>query len=279
MVDSGGFAFMRRPSKAWSAQHLIELFRTMDADLFVALDIPPLPTDSTRIKRRKWLRTLQNLEVMVAALPPDTLVPVVHADEERQLDRKCREILSIIENSKWVGIGGLVPYFMRTAFYRKSTLTSPQQHVVRNIRQARAWFPNSLLHAFGAGSPQTVIGAALAGADSADSTAWRTAAGFGSVYLLDGSRVELLPRNGSRAKRLTADTWKLLGKCSCPICRKNNSVADRARALTSHFEPRAIHNYWTLRAITGAMPGPRVARCKANPPIELNQAWLAPLTN
>ena len=86
------------------------------------------------------------------------------------------------------------------------------------------------------------------GAHSADSHAWRQAAGFGSIYLPGkGQRILEWNKPHKRPRPLIDDDdRRLLGECTCPACRLHDCIEDRISGLKGSFEPRSIHNAWVL---------------------------------
>jgi len=112
------------------------------------------------------------------------LVPVVHGYDLRSLRRACEEILQF-EEPTVVGLGSLVPLIMRSAIPAnlRKRWQSTDQFVASAIETVRSCFPHSVLHVFGVGSLRTLRAAFSAGADSADTLAWRVKSANGAIVL------------------------------------------------------------------------------------------------
>src|SRR5205085_412252 len=105
--------------------------------------------------------------------------------------------------------------------------------IAKALKLIREHYPQSRLHAFGAGGPRTFPAVYAIGADSGDSIGWRQAAGFGSIFLPFRSQRTIRWRRGSRPPRktLTNSDRVELANCECPVCSKQSSISGRVKAL------------------------------------------------
>jgi hypothetical protein len=178
----------------------------------------------------------------------------------------------------WIGMGGIVPLLQRSGFTRRAVSGTPQAIIADTVRTVRSYFPRSILHAFGAGSIQTMLALFGLGAQSADSIGWRQAAGFDSIYL-PGRNQRLLSweRESPRPRPIIDESDKLLlAGCGCPSCRPLDRVGQRISNLAAGFEQRSLHNLWVLRAEIEAFVAARSAgREKDFLRGRLSDAWMS----
>jgi tRNA-guanine family transglycosylase len=258
MLDSGGFTMMRRKSRNWGVEDVSAVYDRVDADIVVSLDIPPSLTDSPRARASKLKRTLDNLAFLAPRFGA-RLMPVVHGRTQKEITASCKGILSLTPRPAWIGIGGLVPLLQRSGFYRTASRETPQTQIAGAVELARAFFPGSILHAFGVGSIQTMLALFALGVQSADSIGWRQAAGFGSIYL-PGRNQRLLSWKGEspRPRPIINEADRaLLAECSCPECAPIERLQHRVRNLAAGFKQRSLHNLWVLRGEIDALVGAR----------------------
>jgi tRNA-guanine family transglycosylase len=268
---------MTRKDLRWSVENVAELYRKIDADYLVSLDVPPNGQDRKSDRRRKYERTLENLEALLPEFG-DRLVPVVHGRGHDELEQNCQRIHALTPSPKLIGIGGLVPMLQRCGNVRSLGADTPQAHVADAIHCVRRHFPRAKIHLFGVGSLHTVLGVIAAGADSVDSIGWRQAAGFGSVYIPGRHRRLLTHRERDTPCRPFVDRQELeiLRSCPCPACR--HAPQSNISALANHFKPRAAHNIWVLYSeIAAYLEARRESRGSAYLASRLSDAWLGAL--
>lgn len=244
MVDSGGFVLMTQDVN-WGVSELSSIFKNTDADLFISLDLPPLPSDSKSTIKKKWKTTVRNYDYLTSQFG-EQIVPVVHATNQKSLEIACEDVANRVSSPDWIAVGGLVPYFSKCGFSKLGHDQTPQEHIVSTLKLVKARFPKSRIHALGAGSPQTIIGVVASGADSVDSTAWRTSAGFGCIYSETGKRIELIGGMRRRGQTISEAESKEIEDCSCPSCRELTTGRGRIARLKRHFENRSVHNLWNI---------------------------------
>jgi queuine/archaeosine tRNA-ribosyltransferase len=173
-----------------------------------------------------------------------------------------------------IGIGGVVP-LLRNAI-RLADAGTPERYIAAAVSLVRTALPLSKIHVFGAGGPRTFPALYSFGADSADSIAWRHAAGFGSVFLPFKSQRAIKWNLSKRPPRkvLDEDDLAQLAQCACPICGPKHSLDDRITALVNGFHNRSIHNAWMLTHQMASWPSTRrgMASLVANGKLGLNWA-------
>jgi len=278
MVDSGGFVLMNKVDCHWTVSDVAKLYRRIDADHLVALDVPPNRKDRRNRRQAKYLQTLRNLELLLGEFG-DKIVPVAHGRGRDELEANCRQIVKLAPNPKLIALGGMVPLLQQCGQTRNPSKDAPQAIVAEAIRCMRSYFPKTKIHLFGAGSLHTVLGVLAMGANSVDSIGWRKAAGFGSVYLPGRHRRLLTHRERERPCRpfVSRKELEILRACGCPAC----SAAPRSNiaTLTKSFQPRALHNIWVLYSeIAGFLEAKRNDQDADYLSARLSDAWLAAIT-
>lgn len=83
-----------------------------------------------------------------------------------------------------------------------------------------------------------------AGADSVDSSSWRSKAAFGAIQLAGvGDRYITSNKRHKKYLNLSRKEKRILDSCRCPACRQH-SLGD----LRKNFELRALHNAWVFQS-------------------------------
>jgi queuine/archaeosine tRNA-ribosyltransferase len=256
MIDSGGFSFMTGRYAPITVDELVAIYRTLGADVYAALDVPPAAGDDASQRRRKWQRTLANLDRMLELGGTDQLMPVVHGRTLGEIIAACEDVRRRIKNPSIVALGGMVPFLRghmseQRFQYRRAdgSKAAGEVFVADAIVACRSQFPRSHFHVLGVGSTTTAIAVLALGADSIDSLAWRRAAGFGTILLagLAERIISLQSRSRYSRPKLAKKDKILLHNCKCPICLTHSRVSDRIRVLAKSYIARAVHNVWTLR--------------------------------
>lgn len=255
VIDSGGYSFMTENWSNVTADDVVDVYRDLNADIYAALDLPPAPGDDRATRRRKWQKTVRNLDRMLRSMGEQGLMPIVHGHTLDEIAKSCRDIRDRVAQPPIVALGGMVP-FMRGLMQRQfsyerrnGTRADGATFVADAISVCRAEFAGSHLHVFGAGSTTTAVALLALGADSVDSLAWRRAAGFGTIFLV-GHAERIISRKGrlrDSRPRITRKNDSLLNGCSCPVCIVHDQPRQRSRALGDSYIARAVHNVWTLR--------------------------------
>ena len=164
------------------------------------------------------------------------LIPVIHGFNDKQIQWYVKKLEKIAKFS-FYGIGSLVPSLFNV------NGVGGILNVTKIISLVRKRFQNSKLHIFGTGSALTMHLMFYAGADSLDTSAWRTKAAFGAIQMPGmGDR---WVTNTSRKKpypKLSKKEKQNLENCKCPACKKFGF-----KGLKTEFENRASHNAWVYQ--------------------------------
>lgn len=280
MVDSGGFVLMTKRRAAWNVTRVAELYKRLDADLLVSLDLPPRRTDSRGVRGSLYARTLANLSELVERYGRK-IVPVVHGVNLQEIESNCGQIGRVMPNPVLVGVGGIVPALQGCGRVNIDSRTSPQRGIAEIMQCVRAHFPKSGVHVFGVGSLHTVLAMVALGAQSVDSIGWRQAAGFGSVFIPGRQRRLLTSRERIRPCRPFVDDLdkEILRDCVCPACRGASPVGENIARLAAHFKPRAAHNIWVLyKEVASYLSEHEAGRGAYFLSSRLSEAWLGAIT-
>jgi tRNA-guanine family transglycosylase len=132
------------------------------------------------------------------------------------------------------GIGSLVP----SVFTSKGA--GGIYNVVKVVSAVRKALPEKTIHVFGVGSTLTMHLMFYVGADSVDSSAWRTKAAFGAIQLPEtGDRYISLRKKHKHYPQLRQEELRILDECKCPACK-----GEGLEGLRKSFTMRALHNAW-----------------------------------
>jgi queuine/archaeosine tRNA-ribosyltransferase len=248
MIDSGGFALMKSPSAKWSASTVGNFIGSIDADVFVSLDLPPSPADDQDLRKRKICASTRNFRYLTNRFPTKIIMPVVHGRSIKEINYSIELLLRTSRNPSWIGLGGIVPLLQNRYTSTEVAMLGSEKFIGLSIMAIRSAFPLSKIHAFGAGGTRTFPAVFAFGADSADSIGWRQAAGFGSIFLpMKSQRIVAWSGDTKQPRRLLDDSdLEQISACCCPICRTKSSTSYRVAAFKKGFHNRAIHNAWTL---------------------------------
>jgi len=268
---------MTKKVTGWSASTVAKVYRQVDADILVSLDLPPSSTDTPAQRRKKRQSTISNLRWLSSEFEPERLMPVIHGATIGEIQDSCAAVQKISPRPHWIGLGGLVPMLRQFGRREMGSSRARYDHFSTSLATVRRAFPYSLVHVFGAGAPRSCLAAFALGAHSADSQAWRQAAGFGSIYVPGkGQRILEWTRPHKRPRPIVdVDDRRLLAACTCPACRRYRTRDLRIRQLKDGFEARSIHNAWVLREEVNALrDAARVGNLKSFLEGRLPKTWL-----
>jgi 7-cyano-7-deazaguanine tRNA-ribosyltransferase len=235
MMDSGGFLFMKKNIVDVTAKQIVSFYEETKPNYGVVLDHPILTTLSPNEIRKRQLETLKNTKIMLKhrTTKNPILIPVIHGHAPQDIQQYLR-YLKKIGTFPICGIGSLVP-----SLYNVSGVGGIL-NVIRIIRQVRKQMPKTKLHVFGTGSALTMHLMFYAGADSLDTSSWRTKAAFGAIQMSGmGDRWVSKVSRKKPYPQLSKEEKKELENCKCPSCKK-----DGFYGLKISFSSRAIHNAW-----------------------------------
>ena len=233
MMDSGGFLFMKKSKILIHPRTILELYKKSCPDFGVILDHPLNPNLSLKEIKRRQIITLKNTKYMIENHTDRNpkLIPVIHGTTIKSVQWYLKKIKEIGDFNIY-GIGSLVP----SVFNSKGA--GGIYNVIEIITFVKNQLPNKKIHVFGIGSTLTMHLMFYTGADSVDSTAWRTKAAFGAIQLPGiGDRYITPRKRHTKYPNLSKEEKKILENCECPICKEFS-----LKELTQSFEKRAIHN-------------------------------------
>jgi tRNA-guanine family transglycosylase len=238
-IDSGGFFFMRKKILDVKPETILQLYKKSKPNYGVVLDYPIALETSAKEIRKRQLKTLENIRIMTElhdASNPE-LIPVIHGHNVKSIEWYLSKLNQISEFETY-GVGSLVPAVRNQ---RGSNLTI--YDAVKIISYLRKKLPDKKIHVFGVGSTLTLHLIFYAGADSVDSSSWRTKAAFGAVQL-PGVGDRYITKNKKRKNYpdLSKNEKRLIENCKCPAC-KNHSLQE----LKKSFVLRALHNAWVYQ--------------------------------
>ncbi|ABL89150.1 conserved hypothetical protein [Pyrobaculum islandicum DSM 4184] len=191
-VDSGGYQILKR-GLLLDVDKIAEIYRRVDAQLYLSLDIPPSPEDPPDLAEKKMRKSYQNWLKLRKSVG-DAVVPVLHVYRDPALFEKY---LSLYRDAPALAIGAAVPYVLIT----RGVPRGSREYALRLIKRAREEYRGPL-HVLGMGSPSVTPILALLGVDSTDSATWRLKAAYGKVLLPGGGERHVTDRvvNFGRAK-------------------------------------------------------------------------------
>jgi tRNA-guanine family transglycosylase len=234
-IDSGGFLFMSKKTIDITPKIILELYEKSKPNFGVILDHPLNPSLPNEINKKRLSKTLQNTKKMLQSKQSSNpeLMPVIHGYDTKTIKDYVKK-LNKIGDFNIYGIGSLVP----SVFNTKGA--SGIYNAVKIVSYIRKLLPTKTIHVFGIGSTVTMHIMFYAGADSIDSSSWRSKAAFGAIQLPGLGDRYITPRKRHKTyPQLKNDELKLLEECKCPICKKNG-----VEGLKRSFTLRALHNAW-----------------------------------
>lgn len=235
LMDSGGFLFMMKNKMDVKVEEIISFYEKTKPNFGVVLDHPLIPTLSKYESKKRKLKTLANTRTMVKnkITKNPVLIPVIHGYQPNEI-RWFLNKLNKIGKFPIYGIGSLVP-----SLYNVKGIGGIL-NVMRVILEIRKQIPRAKLHVFGTGGALTMHLMFFAGANSIDSSAWRTKAAFGAIQMPGmGDRWVTKAVRKKPYPQLSKNEKKRLENCRCPMCRRYGF-----EGLQTDFTARAIHNAW-----------------------------------
>jgi tRNA-guanine family transglycosylase len=238
MMDSGGFLFMKKSALEIHPKSILKLYERSKPDFGVILDYPLQPNLSANERRKRQRKTLKNTKYMVTFQKGKNpvLIPVIHGHSLQTISWFINR-LNEIEDFKIYGIGSLVP----SVFNTKGA--GGIYNVVKIVSFVKKKLKDKKLHVFGVGSTLTMHLMFYAGADSVDSSGWRTKAAYGAIQLPGTADRYITKRKKHKDyPKLTKEEKRMLDECGCPACKKYS-----VDGLMRSFQLRALHNAWVFQ--------------------------------
>jgi hypothetical protein len=211
---------------------LIEKYTLLKPDIASALDIPALLWHDINTKKERTEWSLQNYLYMREKLKGITLVLGVCGFSKKSVTLVSERVKSITGSPEILGIGGLVP-LIRRATYRPEL----GRIVVRTISLFRINFPDSFIHAFGAGGHRWYILTRFAGATSSDSSSVIQSTMKWHILIPgEGARHLSMDKAKTKTEIAKPNEVEKLKNCECPTCKNNDiSILERDKnALLIH---------------------------------------------
>jgi tRNA-guanine family transglycosylase len=167
------------------------------------------------------------------------LIPVIHGHSLSSIEWFVRH-LEEIGDFRIYGIGSLVP----SVFNARGV--GGINNVIRIVSHVKKLLPGKLIHVFGVGSTITMHLMFASGADSLDSSSWRSKAAFGIIQMSGIGDRYITGRagkaTGKKYLNLSRKEVGILEECRCPACRKLGLYG-----LRRSFSMRALHNCWVFQ--------------------------------
>jgi len=238
MMDSGGFQFMKKSELLVDPNEILNLYKESKPNFGIVLD-HPLGINLNRIERMdRFSKTLQNTRIMTNNHNTNgvELVPAIHGHKLSEIEWFIEE-LNKISSFNYLGIGSLVPSVFSTKGVGGIT------NVIEIVNFVRKKLLNKRIHVFGIGSILTMHLMFYAGADSVDSSGWRTKAAYGAIQIPEkGDRYITKRTRNKKYLDVSKEDKQILESCGCPICRTNG-----LEELRTSFTSRATHNAWVYQ--------------------------------
>lgn len=177
-LDSGGFQIMNKKAGI-GVSELAQVYRQLNADYYISLDVPPLPENPPSLRKEKREKTFSYFQKLRQKLDTKAkkIIPVIHYNSN--LEKLDESVAKYSEyGCNLFAIGGLVPYILT----QKGTKHARKKAVL-NIRYLRLLLEEKVLHIMGLGSPATIPLLNLLGISSTDSNSWRIKAAYGNIIL------------------------------------------------------------------------------------------------
>ena len=235
-VDSGGYQILMRGLRL-GPRELLERYRRVEAEYYLSLDVPPRP--GSRVDRGLLRVNVENYDYLRSRVEWGEVVPVVHVYEPGLLAEAIDEYRS--RGARVLAVGGTVPGLLNRGVKRVAT-------IIALALARRHW--KKRLHVLGAGSPVMAAIVGVLGADSTDTTSWRTKAAYGKIILpgageryVGSRRIRYGPLN-ARPKELES-LEEFLRTTGFPLIDGRG-----LHPLLSTFRGRALVNAWVLRHST-----------------------------
>ncbi len=234
-VDSGGFQILMKGLRI-NVVSLIRIYRNLDADIYMSLDIPP---QRLGVNDKELLKAnLSNFEFLYEKLDDKIVVPIVHASLHPDAIVEFIDIISKTYGCKYLACGGAVPLVLSKWGRGSKLYAILAMTLVRKM--FRGW-----LHALGVGGSNVMkVLISILNFDSFDSTAWRIKAAYGKV-MVPGVGERYVGTRGIRFGKthLSENEYEILIKF---LRSTGFPYANKVNELLQTFVGRAIINAWVL---------------------------------
>ncbi|AFA40756.1 hypothetical protein Pogu_2729 [Pyrobaculum oguniense TE7] len=245
-IDSGGYQILKKGLSV-DLEKIAEIYRRVDAQLYLSLDVPPSPQDPPDVAEKKFEKSYSNWEKL-RKMVGDSVIPVLHVYKDVGLFRRY---LARYLDAPALAIGAAVPYVLIT----KGAPKGSRGLALKLIAEVRAQYKGPI-HILGMGSPSVTPILAVMRIDSTDSATWRLKAAYGKVVLPGGGERHVTSRsvNFGRAKPKDGELEELynfLQATGFPV------LDDFYSRIKISFEYRALVNAWVVLKSWAEPPRPK----------------------
>lgn len=226
-------------------KRIIRLYNLLKPNLASAFDVPSLIWHKKDEKRTRLQWSINNYLYMRDRVDKKIkLVLGVCAFSEKSVKIVGKKIKSLVEDSKILGLGGLVPLVSLSDNHPNLGWIAMQI-----IYLFKMEFPGSHIHAYGVGGPRWYPLIRLLGADSADYAGFLQHTFKGRVFLPCGKPgyiSQIIKYKGKNILRKKGEVFSSkelssLKECECPICK--NAPIEELQISPSN---RLIHNLYQV---------------------------------
>jgi len=224
-IDSGGFQCLRRGIQP-DLKKILEFQLASKADLIAVVDFPFSPKASMQEKLLKMEQTLRSIEFYAKSASEykisTVIVPVVHAHEEKLLEKMVSSIASLEEkydvDFPIYALGSMVYMVSATITARFARY----YRLIDLVLAAKKLLPDKIIHVFGVGSPNVMYLLMYLGVGSIETFGW---AGHGihySTYIAGEGTKALADRKRSLDSEFDWEKYV----CECMVCTGQCPILD-----------------------------------------------------
>lgn len=252
-IDSGGFQIMRKGIRV-RIEKIAQIYERIDADIYISLDYPTLPTDGEKERRKKIEKNKQNFDFLYRRFPDKKIIPVIHfAPSLEEYDELLKFYIDEYDLDI-IAFGGFVPPLMSVKGTKKSRLKG-----ILALKYVATFMKNNV-HVMGIGAATTISILKALNIKSTDSAAWRVKAAYGKIILPWGGERHVSNReiNFGR-KKLSQDEFQQLIQLirthdSFPFQEYLENIESYLEDIVfKNFEMRAIFNAWIVLTLAKRM--------------------------
>jgi len=261
-LDSGGFQLMKKDLNI-PVEKICQIYREVDADIYISLDYPTTPGDTSYEREKKIRKNIKNFDYLTRKLNDKKIIPVIHFSPKLEdYDYLLRVYLNEY-GCNTIAFGGFVPPLLSVKGTKKSRLKG-----ILALQYIALIAGRENVHVMGVGAATTISILNALKIKSADSAAWRVKAAYGKIILPWGGERHVTDRkvNFGRKKLSKEELFELanLVRMSDNFPFNNNHDKIEEYLVTevfSKFEKRALFNAWVVLSLAKKVP-PRTGSFK-----------------
>jgi tRNA-guanine family transglycosylase len=228
-IDSGGYTFLQRGSKALPAiKRYLCVVEKLDVNAYTVLDLPITPEVSLKDRISRQFLTIKNSKQFLEnKVEGKQLYGIVFGWDSISIKNMMQALLKMENKTSFDGfaIGSLIPF------------TKDYYKLVELISTIRKMVTDRPLHAFGIGHIEGMYLCAALGVNSVDSTRYIIAGEFREYILPQtGTPVYLGDFYRKKSRRRIREL-----PCSCPVCRIS-TAEDLSKVGAENAGKIALHN-------------------------------------